>query len=290
MINLVKIIFLLASFCAFSQVTPFYTTRLLSTGGAGVGSILVNEASVLNPASIVFIPITNFYFQQSRSSLDNNSSSRSNRSSNGQTEIYQIADSSSTLKGTFSYQNQSRNGYSRRKYVSSFAASIGKNTSMGIIYSYNNQNTPLKEEESFHQGSLGLTYVHNKKLSLGFVLKDPFLSNREESSFKSGLQFAVFQNMVFIQDFEYPLKPEGSDGLTIRSALQINFFQDFYLRAGKFEDKMLKTSGYSYGLFWVGPKLSIGYALMKSTFTEDTQVNFEDETDIESALSFSLRF
>ncbi len=43
---------------AFTRVHDFETTRLKSTSGAGVGSILLEEAAVLNPASLSFFSIS----------------------------------------------------------------------------------------------------------------------------------------------------------------------------------------------------------------------------------------
>lgn len=289
MINLVKISLLLSSFCVFAGLSPNYTTRLLSTGGAGAGSILVDEASILNPASIVFIPVTNFYFQQSKSETKQTSKDRLIKSDDSHFEIYQIADSSAELKGTFSYQVKSQNGFRRKMLVSSVAAAVGKKTSMGIIYSYNKLQTPTAGEETFHQASIGLTHIFNNKLSMGVVLKDPFYSNPEESVAITGFQYSIFKSLTVMQDFDYALKNKDSTGVSFRSAVQINAFADFYLRAGKFDDKVRHTTGTSYGIFWIGPKLSLGYALMKSEFTQDTDSYFRGEEDIESSLSVSIR-
>lgn len=289
MINLVKILIILSSFSSYGQLPKIYSTRLLSTSGAGIGSILVDEASMLNPASIAFVPTTNAYFQQSRNKTDNNSKSRLTKSDSGLMEIYQMADSSGELKGTFSYQNQAQNGFKRRKLVSSFAAAIAKKTSMGISYSYNKYSTPTDKEDTFHQGSLGITHIFNKKLSAGLIIIDPFSSNAVESTLGLGFQFTLFKGLTFIQDFEYALKNDDAKGISTRTALQINAFKDFYLRAGKSEDTIRKTTSVSYGLFWIGPKLSLGYAVMTSTFNKDTALYFRDEQDIESSFSISIR-
>lgn len=289
--NLGKFFISLLSLSAIAQTNPFLTTRLVSTGGAGVASILVNESSILNPASIAFIPITNFYYQKSTAKLDQKVNLRSIDSNKGQAEIYQISDTSSPLKGTFSYQNQARNGFSRKKLVSSLASHIGPKTSIGFIYSYNFLNTPfLNKQDTFHQGTIGLTHVFNNRTSFGIVVEDPFLSNSEESQIKTGFQFALFQNTLFIQDFSKSLKEQKNKGITSRSAIQINAFADFYIRAGLFSDILLNTKGTAYGLSWVGPKLSFDLAIMKSEFVKNTLLNFKGEKDVESSLAVSIRF
>lgn len=289
MINLVKFLIILASFNIYGQLPNFYSTRLLSSAGAGIGSILVDEASMLNPASIAFVPTTNFYYQRSNNDINESSSSRVKKSDSGLMEIYQMADSSGELKGTFSYQNRAQNGYKRRKLVSSFAAVVGKKTSVGLSYAYNKYTTPLAKEDTFHQGSIGITHIFNEKLSAGLIVNDPFSSNGVDSKVGLGFQFTLFKGLTFMQDFEYALKNDDATGISTRTALQINAFDDFYLRAGKSEDDIRKTTSVSYGLFWIGPKLSLGYAVMKSTFTENTTLYFRDEQDIESSFSVSIR-
>lgn len=287
--NLLKIFLFLISLNAFSQITPFYTTRILGTGGAGVASILVNEASLLNPASIVFIPITNIYYQKSTLELEQKSLLRNNKSDDGLYEIFQLSDTSSDLKGTLSYQKQARNGFKRKKIVSSLASKISAATAMGLIYSYNEQTTLLEPEQDFHQISIGLTHVFSSNLSIGFVLTDPFKSNKVDSSFKGGLQYALFSNLIFIQDLEYHLYNQV-DEITYRTAIQINFFDDFFLRGGMFSDKLNKAEGHAYGLSWVGPKLAIDFSIMKSKFVEDTLLNLKNEEDLEASFALSVRY
>ncbi len=53
-----------------AKIRDFETTRLQSTSGAGVATILVNEASVLNPATIVFVPVSSFYYQNGNSKFE----------------------------------------------------------------------------------------------------------------------------------------------------------------------------------------------------------------------------
>jgi len=70
------IIFLLISLnlSANTNFSTVQTTRLKSTGGAGVGSILMEEATFLNPAPIAFYNLSSVYLQKTgtdNSNLDN---------------------------------------------------------------------------------------------------------------------------------------------------------------------------------------------------------------------------
>src|SRR5690606_35849023 len=85
---------------AFSQIKDLTTTRLLSTGGAGVGSILMTEAALLNPASIAFFNSSNFYYERWNSSLNEKSEERVGDFKDGQGENFIISDTSSQAKGT----------------------------------------------------------------------------------------------------------------------------------------------------------------------------------------------
>ena len=57
-------IFLFIFPLAFSAQTSFQTTRLKSTGGAGVASILMDEATFLNPAPLAFFNLTAVLLQR----------------------------------------------------------------------------------------------------------------------------------------------------------------------------------------------------------------------------------
>ncbi|MCT4642414.1 MAG: hypothetical protein N4A33_08970 [Bacteriovoracaceae bacterium] len=281
------LILILFSISSFGQIKPFMTTRMISTGGAGVASILSNESSILNPASIVFVPVTNFYYQRGTSKTTNASPNRSSISDEGLDQIYLISDTSSQLKGTLSYKSQSQNGFARKQYSSSVAALIGKQTSMGVIYHYTKDNL-LGFEEKFHQATVGLTYIHSKKLTFGFRFHDPFKTKKEESLITSGFQVRVFSSILYIQDFSFSPIYNMTDTLGSLSAIQLRAFKDIYLRFGKYNDKNLKQDGFSYGISWIGPRLSVEYALMKGSYTENTNLNFKDEEDIRSSLSISV--
>jgi hypothetical protein len=65
------------------------------------------------------------------------------------------------------------------------------------------------------------------------------------------------------------------------------------LRLGFFSDKAENTKGDSYGINWVGPKMSFEFAVKNSSILDDSLpsfVAFVDERIIESSFSFSLRY
>ncbi|MBF0367814.1 MAG: hypothetical protein HQK50_19760, partial [Oligoflexia bacterium] len=46
------------------KIHDFETTYLQSTAGTGVGSLLMDESAILNPASISFFNLSSFYLQR----------------------------------------------------------------------------------------------------------------------------------------------------------------------------------------------------------------------------------
>jgi len=273
-----------------AQIRDFQTTRLLSTSGAGVGTILVNETSLLNPAPIVFIPISSFYYQKGSITLENKSESRSTGYSDGNSQMYLISDSSAGIKGTFSYQDQAENGFQRTRYTSSLASPIGKRTSMGVLYRYTIDNDG-GEENTFHQGVLGVTHIYSKDLIIGAVLVDPFLSHKGDAKATVGIQYNISNNFIFILDGGTDYRNDSDKNGFTRAALQVNFFKDLFLRSGQFHDKMENLKGTSWGISWIGPRIGLEYAHKTSEMIHDNQGKlFSGEQFVESSLALSVIF
>lgn len=274
----------------FAQIREFQTTRLQSTSGAGVATILVNETSVLNPAPIVFVPVSGFYYQKGKSELDTPSEERTTNYPDGSSQMYLLSDSTTKLKGTFSYQDHSENSYRRRRFTSSVANNSGKKTSYGILYRYTMDN--YKDEEiTFHQGVFGFTHIHSDDLILGGVLVDPFLSNKRDALALIGFQYSLTSNFFLIVDGGANFNDDPEKNTVSRGAVQVNFFRDLYLRAGQFHDKNTNTKGSSWGISWIGPRLSLEYAYKTSEIIQDNSDDlYKDEQIIETSLSFALIF
>ena len=126
---------------------------------------------------------------------------------------------------------------------------------------------------------------------LGAVLIDPFLSNKGDTRFILGLQYALTANLFLIIDggANYLEKPE--ENTVSRGALQVNFLKDLYLRAGQYHDKTINRKGHSWGISWIGPRISLEYAYkISEIITEISDDSFKDEQIIETSLSFALIF
>ena len=283
---------LLISLSLHAQIRDFESTRLQSTSGAGVASILVNESSILNPAPIVFVPVSAFYYQKGSSNLDSKSPNRTENFSNGSNQMYLLSDSSGQIKGTFSYQDQAENQYTRKRYTSSLAANSGKKTSFGILYRYTIDNDSLLDEENiFHQGVLGFTHIHSPSLTFGGVIIDPFLSNKEDARVILGFQYQLTSNFYLIVDGGTNFNEDSEENTVSRGALQVNFFKDLFLRTGKFHDNASNLKGSSWGISWIGPRLSFEYAYKTSEVIQDkTDYLIKNEQIVESSLSMAIIF
>lgn len=284
------LLFLCISTDSFARITPFETTRLQSTSGAGVATILVNETAVLNPAPIVFVPVSGFYYQKGNLKLDSVSSQRTTDFADGSSQMYLLSDSTTRLKGTFSYQDHSENSYRRKRLTSSIATNSGKKTAYGVLYRYT-MDKAYEQERSFHQGVFGFTHIHSDDLVIGGVLVDPFLSNKEDALALIGFQYALTGNFFLIVDGGTNFNDDSQNNTVSRGALQVNFFRDLYLRVGQFHDKNSNTKGSSWGISWIGPRISFEYAYKTSEIIQDnSDYLYKDEQILETSLSFALIF
>ena len=277
---------------AQSKIRDLETTRLMSTSGAGVASILVNEASFLNPAPIVFIPSSAFYYQKGSSSMTTESEDRISDFGNGSNEVYLLSDASTQLKGTFSFQKQAENRFRRKRYTSSFASNWGKRTAIGFLYRYTiDEDIILDEEKKFHQGTMGLSHIYSEKLAFGAVLVDPFLSNKGDSRLIGGIQYNLVSSLLLILDYGVDFNDQPHKNNFTKGALQINFFQDLFLRAGRHEDQITGVKGDSWGISWIGPRLAFEYAVKSSEVTEKkSEYLLKGDKFIESSLSIAIIF
>lgn len=287
---LIVVLNILLTTNAVAKIRDFETTRLQSTSGAGVASILVNEASILNPAPIVFVPVSSFYYQKGSSKLDTLSKERTGGYANGSSQMYLLSDSTTRLKGTFSYQDHSENGSRRKRFTSSIANNAGKKTSFGILYRYTIDKDGA-DEKKYHQAVLGFTHIYSNDLIIGGIIVDPFLSNKEDARTILGFQYSLTQNFFLIIDGGSNFHDHPKENTLSRGALQVNFIKDFFIRTGQFYDKTTNLKGKSWGISWIGPKLSIEYSYKTSEIiSENSDTLYKDEQIIETSLAFALVF
>lgn len=274
---------------ANAKLRELETTRLMSTSGAGIGSVLLNEAAILNPASIYFFRKSSLYYQNGGTTLNEESEARNDSSyKDGKNQMFLITDTSAILKGGISYQTQSENGESRTRFTSSAASHLGKNASFGILYRYTHEDTD--KYRVFHQATFGITYVINKKLVLGGILADPFLANKEDTRLASGLQYSLSDDLLLMTDAGLNYTENSKDNSFWKAALQAQFFDSIFIKYGVFEDKIEKLKGNSWGASWIGPKMAFEYAFKSSRAFENGLDFFNGERFDEHSFAVSVVF
>jgi len=268
---------------SFGNIPDIETTRLKSAGGAGVGSILLNEAAIFNPASIVFHSSSSLYYHKETNVIKNQSDDRSQEYKDSGRELLIISDTSSNVKGSFSVEQSKLNRDERFRLTSSGAASIGKATSIGFLLKYTEDNYDVSHK-TFTQLDMGLTHIVSEKLSIGSLLINPTHSTTQEPTLLIGVHYTLFGNMDLILDVGATYEDKPDENTLQRAALQLKVFDSLYLRTAKFHDKIQSTQGQAWGVSWIGPKLSIEYA-----FKSFSNINEEEEYQ-ENTLALVLVF
>lgn len=296
-----KILFALVSLAlsagAFAQIREFQTTRLNSSAGTGVASILSTEAAILNPATSAFFKDSSASYQSYSARLKDESEVRdlpgmdfpdSNRSQG----IF-ISDNSSEVKGGAAYINQDENNYERQKFVVHGAAPMGANAAMGISYNYVQDKMPRSfknRHRVHHQLVLGSIVILDDKTSIGVVVVDPTRTTPGEERLLAGFQYSIADRFTVLADGGAQYSKNFQKENLWRAALQVNIFGDFFIRAGKFYDNIVKLEGTGWGASWMGPRLGVEFAQKFSEQFGEDRYLYKNETIVDTSLSAVIKF
>lgn len=287
---LITIVFNSSFSIAGAKLKEFESTRTMQTANAGVGSILINETTLLNPASIAFIGESTMYYQKNTTNLDDKSTNRPGNYKEGRSEFLSFSDTTTPLKGGFSYLYQNEEYGKRTRYALSSAGNITKTTSFGISYKYTDEVSEIIED-SYHQFTLGFTHILNEDIVFGLVIVDPQRKIEQYSHFTLGFQYNLNPFISFMADVGSGDNKNTDKESFSRYALQINSFKYFFFRTGRFHDKFNNIRGFSYGLSWVGPKFAIDYAIKNSELISETSEElFKGEQLVETSFAISALF
>lgn len=279
----------------FGKTRDLLTTRLISTGGAGVASILFNESALLNPASIVFHENSAFYYQKDGTTLQSESKDRGSYYPDEENELYIIADTSSAIKGTFLYGHLKEFNIRTKRFASSMASNISSNSALGILLTYtdNYYIDSDKHYKSNFQTSIGYTKLVEKKLSIGIVYNDIARSNKEDQYFIGGVQYELSDNFLIVLDGGFNPNTSYEKKSLTRIGGQVSFPAGIFARFGHFYEKATNLTGNSWGLSWVAPKFAFDYAFRKSKIIDDNisiGPILPEEELIEHSFALSVRF
>ena len=279
-------------------IRPLQTARLISTSGAGVGSMLVAESAILNPAPVAFFQDTFVSYQKGNAKLGNSSQERiTNADPFGQlnsSESFYLFDNSSELKGGLSYQYQREDGQRRKRITATASSLVTDNLSVGVLYKYTEDTTysaQANRSRISNPITLGFTYIYHPGFIIGGVWEDPTRASRNEARAILGAQANLTEKIVLIFDVGGNPTADLNDSRIWRGALQLALFSDVYLRGGKYQDRSLFLEGESWGVAWIGPKLGAEFAMKTSRRLTDRSTRLYDRERItDASFAFHLRF
>ncbi|MDC1174450.1 hypothetical protein OAT67_03605 [Bacteriovoracaceae bacterium] len=277
---------------AINRIPDFETTRIKSTGGAGVASVLMDESTTLNPAPLAFFNVGSFYMQKSGADSTINDDSKS--LSESDTISFIASDSQGSLNGSISYIKQKHRFSERQRWAASFSNPVGERSALGVGFrmttdTLSEDGTSIQEEK-YKQTIFGVTHALSESFTMGMVFVDPFRTKPEDTIAVLGFQY-VFKSFISLMldtgaDYNNPL----SETLLYRAALQAKIFKDFYLRAGTFNDKGKASKGTGAGIGWVQPRLVIDFGIKNTDLLENQRLAQTSETIKETSFSLSYRF
>jgi hypothetical protein len=278
-----------------AQIREFKTTRLMSTAGAGVASILSTEAALLNPAASAFFDEENVAYHGYSTTLQKKNSLRTMSpfpKSNRSQGIF-LADNSNQVKGGVAYIFQDENNFERNRMVLHGAAPISPTTAMGVNYSYLKDSLPntfQRRHRTHHQASIGLTHILDERTSIGLLVQDLTRTTPGEERILAGLQYSLTDRLIVIGDAGAQYSKNFSEKYLWRGSIQLNLFSDVFLRVGRFYDNIQKIKGTGWGVSWMGPRLGIEFSQLYSQQFDSGFYIFKDEKLVDTAVSAVIKF
>lgn len=283
---------------SWAQIREFRTTRLMSTAGTGVASILSTEAAILNPAASAFFEGSSFSYQGYNTSLQNESEQRDLNNDpfpkNNKSQGAFVADHSGPIKGGVAYVTQDENNYERTRYVIHGASKMGnQTTSIGVTYNYLQDTLPQgsgDRHKTHHQAAVGLTQIVDEHTILGLVIQDPTRTTPGEERLIGGFQYTLAERFTIMGDYGAQYTKNFSKDYLWRAAVQLNIFSDFFLRGGQFYDNIQKLKGTGWGVGWIGPRFGVEFSQMYSEQFDSGFYVYKEEKLVDTALSAIIKF
>lgn len=282
----------------FAKVHEYETPRLKATGGTGVGSILMNESVLLNPAPLALFNVTAVTYQRDDVSIVDRNARRgtSPNSFDGKSHNngYFFGEGTNKVKGAFAYLDQSEGKDSRQRFSTAIGIPVSEAVSFGTGYRYTREISHADNGDNRYNYSTftaGVTHVIDPSFSMGLMLEDPTKSKAKRTRAVFGVQYIVKDLITLMADVGSDYNKDLNDGLITKAATQVKIISDFYVRAGMFSDKLSNETGNGWGAGWVGPKLVIDFGMKSSKpKTDPSPQLLSGEKLKEMALSLSYIF
>lgn len=278
---------------AANPVPQFETTRMKGTAGAGVASVLMDEATYLNPATIAYWNKGSVYYQKSGlDSTPTNKTDPTTQAFSSQSII--VSDAKGSSGGSLSYNTIDYQGQTVKRFAAAFAHPIGKKSSLGVTGVYTKESLYDENDNlvsaDYKQTTIGVAHVIDESVSLGFVVHDPFQEKDGDTRATTGFQYIFSDFLTLMFDVGADYNRDLSETATWKAGTQIKLFSDFYARFGAFNDKGLKQKGSGVGVGWLQPRLVLELALKNTELLESEELNQTGEDIKETSFSLSYRF
>jgi hypothetical protein len=279
-----SIFLIMFHFPLLAGAANFETARLFSTAGTGVGSILMDEATILNPAPLAFFNLTSVFVQKSFG----NYTSGVDNSPLGGKEAENIAaivsDAKGPLKGSVSFFKQTDGDIVRKRLSLAGAFPFGKKSSIGITARRTNDKHTFGED-TYYQFVIGAFHALNKYFNVGLIIVDPMQKMPEDVKAVVGTQLVYGDMISAMLDFGANWTRPLNETFLYRAAVQFMIFKDLYVRGGFYKDKGLNEKGNGVGAGWVSPKLALEVGMKNSEFSYN-----DDRVDKKRETSFSVSY
>ena len=278
-LKLIPILFLFFHSLSMASMRDFETTRLKSTAGAGVGSILMDESTLLNPAPIAFFNVGSIYLNRGSSSATSENTPLSETDHMGVI----VSDSKGNTAGSLSYQIQKVGETKKKLMAASMASLIKDKSALGVSLRKTSIETTGGASSDVLQTVVGVTHAVNQQFTIGFVVVDPLKENIDDSKGVFGTQYVYKDFISVMLDAGANYYKGLGETFVYKSAIQFKLLDDFYARFGYFRDLGTDETGTGAGLGWVQPRLVLEAALKNSE-------NEQGEEISETSFSLSYRF
>ena len=278
---------------AQGRILDFETTRLKSTGGTGVGALMLDEATILNPASLAFFGLGSMYFQKTNVDVSDRSGASSSNQESGHSAII-LSDTKGTIKGAAGYIKMQQEFKSRERFAFSSAMASGKKTAMGITVRTTKENSGMNEtsmqKRDYTQMIFGVTQILSENFSLGMILIDPFKKYVIDTRAVIGAQYDFDDFVFFLLDLGADYNQTLSQTVLYRVALNIRMLESIFLRFGLYEDKGFYERGNGLGVSWVQPRLSFDFSFKNTILLFNSTLEQQERQIKETSFSLSYRF
>ena len=280
---------------AQAELRDFQTTRLVSTAGTGVGSILMDEGTILNPAPLAFFTTTSFYVQKNNSKYeyDKNDGSSTKQTDKMNNWGFIASDGNGQVGASLSYQTQKIGDSSRKRWGLAMGMHADKDSAVGIAVKRTVDeisSAGQTNKDTLYQFNAGVTHVMSPSLTLGLLASDVTKKVQGDTAILVGIQYVYAEFISLLADAGTNYTQSFTDYAQYHGAAQFKVFSDVYLRVGAYENKAKHERGTGGGIGWVGPKLVFEAGIANKKLLAFKEVRARAEEAKEASFSLSLRF